>query len=337
MSHPLAGPFSVAASVARIRRYRYVEERMMRILGGWIALTPELSVKLLFGRHVWDCAQHADLWGKRLPELRAPAHESEAPGEAFARVLDDVDGREHPKETPERLVGIYRVVKPHLLATYEQHLREANPVYEPPTRRILARCVAEERRHVASGEAILRHHLSAPELAARAADWERRLRADLARAGGLTGAGVDADEGARPSPEGIDIGDDLLRLVKPLERWPMPAELEAAVEVLGRAIEVGDAAGIAPLCAAGRGRGSTAPEEPAAAAGPALDQLARAAGSRVTIAGCARIGRQWVVKLHAEGEAGGGVVALTRWLPDAGAWRIAEVELARLESHAARA
>ena len=63
-AHPLAGAFSVDASARLIRHYRYVEERMMRILGGWIALTPEVPVKLLFGRHVWDCAQHADLWGR---------------------------------------------------------------------------------------------------------------------------------------------------------------------------------------------------------------------------------------------------------------------------------
>ncbi len=47
----------------------------MRVLGGWIALTPELPAKLLFGRHVWDCAQHADAWGRRLPELRSPAQQ----------------------------------------------------------------------------------------------------------------------------------------------------------------------------------------------------------------------------------------------------------------------
>src|SRR6266851_117076 len=51
-AHPLAGAFSVEASSRVIRNYRYVEERMMRILGGWIALTPEVPVKLLFGRHV---------------------------------------------------------------------------------------------------------------------------------------------------------------------------------------------------------------------------------------------------------------------------------------------
>src|SRR5678809_822950 len=69
MTHPLAGFLEVDESARTVRHYRYVTERMMRILGGWIALTPELSAKLLFGRHVWDNAQHADAWGKRLPEL----------------------------------------------------------------------------------------------------------------------------------------------------------------------------------------------------------------------------------------------------------------------------
>ena len=72
-AHPLAGHASVDASARRISHYRWLEERLLRILGGWIALSPELPVKLLFGRHVWDCAQHADLWSKRLPELRARA------------------------------------------------------------------------------------------------------------------------------------------------------------------------------------------------------------------------------------------------------------------------
>src|SRR5581483_3329350 len=86
-AHPLAGEFSVEASAARIRHYRYAEERLMRILGGWIALTPELPVKLLFGRHVWECAQHADAWGRRLPELRAPAHEAEPSSPAFVEFM----------------------------------------------------------------------------------------------------------------------------------------------------------------------------------------------------------------------------------------------------------
>ena len=60
MTHPLAGHLEVDESAKTVRHYRYAVERMTRILGGWMALTPELSAKLLMGRHVWDNAQHAD-------------------------------------------------------------------------------------------------------------------------------------------------------------------------------------------------------------------------------------------------------------------------------------
>ena len=129
---------------------------MTRQLGGWIALTPELDAKLLFGRHVWDCAQHADLWGRRLPELREPAQESEPANAGVVRFLDALEGREGHHQTVERLAGMYRVLKPHLLGVYQAHLGRANPVYEPPTRRILERCLEEERRHAAAGGTRLR-------------------------------------------------------------------------------------------------------------------------------------------------------------------------------------
>jgi hypothetical protein len=49
-------------------------------------------------------------------------------------------------------MGVYRVLKSHLLAVYEPHVGAANAVYEPPTYRILARCIGDElaRAHVPS-------------------------------------------------------------------------------------------------------------------------------------------------------------------------------------------
>ena len=179
-AHPLAGPFSVEASSRLIRSYRYVEERVMRILGGWIALTPEVPVKLLFGRHVWDCAQHADLWGKRLPELRAPAQQSEPANDRVVAFMDLIENCQTPSATPERVTGVYRVLKPHLAAVYARHLADANGIYEPPTRRILQRCLDEERRHVGSAP-------SRPMISAPAATWRRsssRQRWRMRRVGG---------------------------------------------------------------------------------------------------------------------------------------------------------
>jgi hypothetical protein len=183
----LAGDLGVEATARRVRRYRYAEERLTRVMAGWIALTPELPAKLLLGRQVWDCAQHADLWGRRLPELRAPAQVSEPPSEAFVAFMDRLESPEAWGQTVERLTGVYRVLKPHLLEAYAAHLERANPVYEPPTRRILERCLADEARHVADAEAVLATLLDEPRLRDRATSWAGELRADLAASGGVTG------------------------------------------------------------------------------------------------------------------------------------------------------
>src|SRR5215475_6559646 len=161
---------------------------MMRILGGWIALTPEVDVKLLFGRHVWDCAQHADLWGRRLPELRSKAQESEPANAAVVAAFDLIETAEAPGQTVERVTAIYRVMKPHLATVYERHLAVANPVYEPPTRRILLRCIEEERRHAAAGALVLDRLLArTPGLGERVKQCERRMLDALAAARGITG------------------------------------------------------------------------------------------------------------------------------------------------------
>jgi hypothetical protein len=162
----------------------------MRVMAGWIALTPELPAKLLLGRQVWDCAQHADQWGKRLPELRAPAQVSEPPSPEFVRFFDALEGREAWGETLERLTGVYRVLKPHLVAVYTAHLGHVNPVYEPPTRRILERCLGDEQRHVAEGQAVLAALAHAPDGLARVTAWERELRGKLDASGGVAGVGA---------------------------------------------------------------------------------------------------------------------------------------------------
>ena len=183
----LAGWLGVEATARRVRHYRYAEERMMRVLAGWIALTPELPAKLLLGRQVWDCAQHADLWGKRLPELRAPAQTSEPPSGAFVGFVDTLESRDGWDETLERLTGIYRVLKPHLAETYARHLERTNPVYEPPTRRILERCLAEERQHILDGERTLAALAASERAAGRVTAWAAELSRLLTAAGGVTG------------------------------------------------------------------------------------------------------------------------------------------------------
>ena len=44
--------------------------KLFEALGGWVATVPELDVKMRLGTHCYHHAWHAELWHKRLPELR---------------------------------------------------------------------------------------------------------------------------------------------------------------------------------------------------------------------------------------------------------------------------
>lgn len=191
------GVYSVRQSAAYIMNYRYGEERMMRMMAGWIALTPELPVKLEMARQVYEDALHTDLLGKRLGELRSQAQVSRPANEAFVAFMNAIEDKEEWEDTLERLVGIYRVLKPHLVAHYSAHLAAANPVYEPPTLRILQQMVEDEKRHVERGLVLLDDLLDSPDKHQRAARWQTHLEELLAAAGGVTGLPEDEPQERR--------------------------------------------------------------------------------------------------------------------------------------------
>jgi hypothetical protein len=323
VTHPLSGQTSVEESARLIRHYRYAVERMMRVLGGWIALTPEISAKLLMGHHVWDNAQHADALGRRLPELRAQAHVSEPASPAFAQFLDAIEEAQEPEQTVERLVGVYQVLKPHLLASYAAHLERVNQVYEPPTHRILSRCAEDERRHIGAGLAVLRHLTGTPGLEARARHWQGRLETLLASSGGVAGLGLPTVPPAGGSAPPATLSDDAEELIQ-LERaggaWAMPGDLESAVRQLAEAVIERDGASLSRCCV----RDVACPE------GFETGLAQRTLGTYRVVA-LATVGRQRLVKLRFEGP-DGSVALLTRWTPGEDGWRAAALHWAAVHT-----
>ena len=293
---------------------------MLRALGGWIALTPELPAKLLFGRHVWDCAQHADLWGRRLPELRAPAQQSEPPNDRMVKFADLLESAEGPRETLERLAGVYRVLKPHLVTVYARHLANANPVYEPPTRRILERCLEEERRHAAAGAIVLARLTRDEAARERAKVWEQRLLALLAEAGGVTGdVAAPLIDAAVLAESPHAVKQDLVEVPPDFDPAVLEPELAAAVDAYRHALESGDAAATAALV------------DPSARAAVSAehDRLGdQVQASRVVA--LASVGQHRLVKLRLEGTRVVGYVQL-RWTPSSAGWRVAGADLLRVE------
>jgi hypothetical protein len=319
-AHPLAGPFSVDASARLIRHYRYIEERMMRFLGGWIALTPEVPVKLLFGRHVWDCAQHADVWGKRLPELRSPAQQSEPANDRVVALMDMIESRETPAATVERVTGVYRVLKPHLAAVYGRHLEDANGIYEPPTRRILQRCLEEERRHVAAGALVIERFGADPEWRRRADEWEQRLVSALAAANGITGVAGSERDFSAPSTDAGEASPwhparDVVGLRSSFNPDVVPADLARCIEAHGRSLLARDRDALMR---------DVLPEARAAVDATYVDL--RGPWDRARVVACAQIGAYRVVKLALDGVADRTALQL-RWKPVDGTWRVAAADV----------
>jgi len=187
----LHGRYDVEATARRVRNFRYAEEWMMMIMGGWVATIPEVPVKTGLGKVIWECAQAADELGNRLPELRCgrkAIEASEASNEGFAGFVQAVSEPERPDLTIEKLTGIFDVLKPHLVDVYEQTNRETDQICDAPTIEILESVVRKSRKHIAWGQEVLDRLCDTDAKHERRRARAARLNAQLELCGGVTGS-----------------------------------------------------------------------------------------------------------------------------------------------------
>jgi hypothetical protein len=194
----LHGRYDVEATAKRVRNFRYAEEWMMMILGGWVATIPEIPVKTGLGKILWEVAQAADAFGKRLPELRCgrrAAEASEAANDAFSEFIHALAEPESPDLTIEKLTGIFDVLIPHLREVYELHARETDPISDAPTLEILDSILRRKSQHLSWGQEVLDTLCDSDELRKRRRNRADQLRTQLAASGGVTGT-LAAERGA---------------------------------------------------------------------------------------------------------------------------------------------
>ena len=105
---------SVSQNLELLGKYRYVEIQMMELMGSWAYTMVEPEIKIGFGRQMYQDAVHADMLGKRLPELKGRSEHFHyiAPSDEFVKLLEKI-WREN--DSLRRMVALYRVLKPALV------------------------------------------------------------------------------------------------------------------------------------------------------------------------------------------------------------------------------
>ena len=150
---------------------RWIHVRLMETIASWVPTTPEMEVKLLFGAHVWDVAQHADALGKRTYELRMPLQHSLQPSEPYRQLVDDLA---QIKDTSERLACFYDGMLAALAVRYRHYLARTDSLLDAPTVRIFEHIGREQARMIVEGHELL---AQLPGLARQRCDALERLRA----------------------------------------------------------------------------------------------------------------------------------------------------------------
>ncbi len=186
----LPGSFSVEETARKVGNYKWIEMRLFEALGGWVATVPELDVKMRLGTHCYKHAWHAELWHKRLPELREMNPDRlTVPAQGMEEFVAAMTEPEAADLTIEKLVGVYRVLIPHKIAAYTYHLNNTSRITDAPTIRSLGFALEDEFEDWRDGEMLLQSLIETEDEVQRAADHQARLEKLMLAAGGIAGPG----------------------------------------------------------------------------------------------------------------------------------------------------
>lgn len=178
----------LTATATRIGNYVWFEQRLYEVLGGWAATTTtdDPGVKVWFAEVAKHHAWHAELWSRRLPQVRGldAVSVTDAPSPAVERFVAELADT---SPTVDRLVGLMRVALPRLIVALDEHRDLAMPVADRSVIRTIRVVRDDLVDDWATGELLLQRAIAAGP------DVERAGRAQIdfdALVAGSTGIGA---------------------------------------------------------------------------------------------------------------------------------------------------
>ena len=152
------------------------------------------EVKQALARHLWEDAEHMWSLAERTKELRGSSGMLRSePDVVLAAALREIAAA--PSETAY-VAGVYRVIKPALIAAFRLYMQETNALADQPTVRLLRHILLEEEEQIVLMEERLAEVLTEPGCRVEAEDWCTHLSAWLAACGSLLG--TEEPQGTRP-------------------------------------------------------------------------------------------------------------------------------------------
>ena len=153
---------------------RHISVFAMETLARWVPTTPELEVKIVLGRHLWEFAQHADGLGRRTHELRSALHYSPTPTEAYGAILQSWRDL---TATAARVASLYDAVLPELETRYRAYLEATDVFLDEPSVRVIERNLADLPRMVGDSRALRKERPELQNDGGAAAQFAARFKA----------------------------------------------------------------------------------------------------------------------------------------------------------------
>jgi hypothetical protein len=174
---------TVKERARHVATFRFVEVRLMETLAAWVPSTPEMEAKLLFGPHIWECAESADALGRHGHELRLPLQHSLPPSARYLRLLDELAA---VSGASARIAALYDGLLPGFMGRLRAYLEATDALMDAPSVRVVERILQAHERMLGDAAAVRAQcpDLAVPERGVAERWMDRECTADLLAADG---------------------------------------------------------------------------------------------------------------------------------------------------------